>query len=99
YDVNVRDDHADSSNQFQKIEHGIGRKLLGADVVRYFFAGVGNHGAGRDVVIEDAGGLGGNGHEVLSLLRVHGMIHGVGGGNGSDQDEHDQTHSLLAIVG
>ena len=26
------------------------------------------------------------------------MVHGVGGGNGADQDEHDQAHALLSVV-
>ena len=27
------------------------------------------------------------------------MVEGVGGGDGADEDEHDEAHALLAVVG
>src|SRR4029077_8350452 len=40
----------------------------------------------------------GDGDEILRLLEGDGMIQSVSRRNRADQDQHDQTHSLLTIV-
>ena len=37
--------------------------------------------------------------EFLHLTGRHRTIERIGGGNGADEDEHDQPHALLAVVG
>ena len=64
-----------------------------------FGAGVADDGVGRDVVIEDLFGLLGDNSEVLDLAEADGVVEGVGGGDGADEDEHDEAHALLAVVG
>ena len=80
-------------------QHGVLVELFGADVVGEVGAGVADDGVGRDVVVEDLLGLLGDGGEGLDLAEADRVVEGVGGGHGADQDEHDQAHALLAVVG
>jgi hypothetical protein len=41
----------------------------------------------------------GDGDEVLRLARRDGVVESVSGRNGTDEDEHDKTHALLAVIG
>ena len=49
-------------------------------------------------MVEHVGGFCGDGNEVLSLLKIDGVIDGVRSGNGADEDEHDQAHAFLTVV-
>ena len=39
-----------------------------------------------------------DGGEVLHLAGADGVVEGVGRGHGADEDEHDETHALLAVI-
>ena len=49
--------------------------------------------------MQRAGGLGGDGGEGDDRIPVDRVVQGVGRGHGADQDEHDEAHALLAVVG
>lgn len=68
-------------------EHGVGFELSGTDELSDVIAGVSNYGTGFDVFIEGTSRLLGDRNEVLGLTRRDGMVQGVGGGNGTDQDD------------
>jgi hypothetical protein len=79
--------------------HGGGLNFLGAEIVGEFGARVGTEdGLAVDVSIDDRYGALRGGDEVLDVVRGHGVIEGVGGGHGADEDEHDEAHTLLAVV-
>ena len=48
---------------------------------------------------ECIGGLLRDGNEVYELIRANRVIQRIGRGHGADQDEHDQAHPLLSVVG
>jgi hypothetical protein len=60
--------------------------------------GVADGGVGADVMIKRVRGLLGDGDEILRVFLGHGVVERVSGGDGADQDEHDQFHSLLAVI-
>jgi hypothetical protein len=56
--------------------------------------------AGRaHMAVEDLPRLFGGGDKALHLRRADGVVEGIGRGNGADEDEHDEAHALLAVVG
>ena len=74
--------------------------LLFAD--EFFECGLNVAGEGGGVVVillERGGDLGGDGYEGLYFLGAHGVVERVGGGDGADEDEHDEAHAFLAVVG
>ena len=44
-------------------------------------------------------GLLGGGDEVLHVAGGDGVVQRVGRGHGADEDEHDEAHALLPVVG
>src|SRR5580698_8080868 len=90
---------SDAVDQVAQGEHGVGRELFGANVIGYFFARVANDGGRRDVMIQHVRSLGGDGDEILRLLIGDGVIDGVRGGYRADEDEHDEAHAFLAVIG
>ena len=40
----------------------------------------------------------GDGDEILRILVGDGMVESVGGGNGADENQHDQAHAFLSVV-
>ena len=70
-------------------------------LTKFSSSGVGvlQDGAGLDVVAESAGDLRGDGGEGLDLVGADGVVERVGGGDGADEDEHDEAHALLSVVG
>src|SRR5580698_7671613 len=89
---------ADVADQGAESEHGIGGEILVADVGGHVIVGVADNGIGADVFVDGVGGLLGDGDEILGILIGDGVVERVGGGNGADQDQHDQAHAFLSIV-
>jgi len=61
--------------------------------------GIADGGAGIHILVEGLGCLLRHGDKVLALARCDGMVEGVGCGNRADEDEHDEAHALLSVVG
>ena len=57
------------------------------------------YGAGLDVVVERTRYLRGDGGEGLHVPGADGVIERIGSGDRADEDEHDETHALLSVVG
>jgi len=51
------------------------------------------------VLVQHLPGLFRRGNELLDVFPGHRVVQGVGGGHGADENEHDQAHALLAVVG
>ncbi|MNE31782.1 hypothetical protein D3C80_1253650 [compost metagenome] len=72
--------------------------LPGAHVVGKGGARVGGRGL-RVAALQSLLGYLGDGGELHGLAFGHRAIEGVGHGQGADQNQHDQAHAFLAIVG
>ena len=91
---------AEVFNQFAQSEDRIGLELLGADVVGDRGARVCAEQAGLVYVgIKDFAGAVRRGNELLHISRCNGVVQCIGRGHGADQDQHDQSHTLLSVVG
>ncbi len=53
----------------------------------------------RHVAVENVPGLFGRGDEVLDLRGAYSVVERVGGGDRADENQHDQPHALLAVIG
>ena len=80
-------------------QHRVRREVLGANVCRHFVARVADHRARSHILIEHTRGLLRDRDEVRRLLRRDRMVQRVGGRHRADQDQHDQAHALLPVVG
>ena len=95
----VHDFGADAVDQAAQRQHGVGSEFLGAHVSGDVLVWIADHGARRHIFVERIGRLLRDGHELRRLLRRDGMVQGVGRGHGADEDQHDQAHALLPVVG
>ena len=87
-------------DQFAQRQNGVRLQLLGADVVGDLGAGIGAETAVLvHMPVENAAGLLGGGDELLNIVGGDGVVERVSGGHGADEDQHDQAHALLAVVG
>ena len=77
---------------------GFGGQRMGADITANLGAGVGGSVA-LGIVGQHGRCLIRRRHEGRDLIFMHRTVQRVGGGHGADQDQHDQAHALLAVVG
>ena len=54
---------------------------------------------GLTYLAEDVGGLVGDGDEILRILVGDGVVESVGGGHGADENQHDEAHAFLSVIG
>ena len=87
-------------NQLSQRQNRVRLQLFGADVVGDLGAGIGAENAVLiHVPVEDVPGLLAGGDELLHILCGNGMVQRVCGGHRADQDQHDQAHALLPVIG
>ena len=76
-----------------------GRSLfLGLEVFGQISARIIDDGVRVNVGGHYLGGLFGHGDEILNLAVTDGVIERIRGGHGADQNQHDESHALLAVV-
>jgi hypothetical protein len=76
----------------------LGVKCFVADVSGHVIVGIAYGSVGADVFAEVSRPAG-DGDEILRVFVGDGVVERVGGGHGADQDEHDQAHAFLSVVG
>ena len=89
----------DVADQLLHGQHGAGFEFARANVGGDFVARVADDGVRVDVVIHGGDGLFGNCGEILHLIDADGMVERVSGWHCADEDQHDEPHALLAVIG
>ena len=87
-------------DQLSKRQNRVRLELLGADVVGDLGAGILAENARLiDVPVENVAGLLAGGDKLLHILSGNGVVQRVGGGHRANEDQHDQAHALLPVIG